>query len=39
MGRPIVAPAPVISGHAVVFRDLYDNQGQLRASFVIGKKS
>src|SRR4051812_2879096 len=27
---PIIAPAPVVSDHAAVFRDLFDNQCQFR---------
>jgi hypothetical protein len=30
MELPIIVPAPVVSGHAAVFRDLFDNQCQLR---------
>src|SRR5688572_1851348 len=30
MELPIVAPAPVVTDHAVVFRDLFDNQCQFR---------
>jgi hypothetical protein len=30
MELPIVAPAPVVTDHAAVFRDLFDNQCQLR---------
>ena len=30
MELPIVAPAPVVSNHAAVFRDLFDNQCQFR---------
>jgi len=30
MELPIVAPAPVVSDHAAVFRDLFDNQCQFR---------
>jgi hypothetical protein len=30
MEMPIVAPAPVVSNHAAVFRDLFDNQCQFR---------
>jgi DDE superfamily endonuclease len=30
MELPIVAPAPVVTEHAVVFRDLFDNQRQFR---------
>jgi hypothetical protein len=30
MELPIVAPAPVVSHHAAVFRDLFDNQCQFR---------
>jgi hypothetical protein len=30
MELPIVAPAPVVSEHAAVFRDLFDNQCQFR---------
>jgi len=30
MELPIVAPAPVVSNHAAVFRDLFDNQRQFR---------
>ncbi len=30
MEVPIVAPAPVVTEHAAVFRDLLDNQGQFR---------
>jgi SRSO17 transposase len=30
MELPIVAPAPIVAEHAVVFRDLFDNQCQFR---------
>src|ERR1700752_257736 len=30
MELPIIVPAPVVSGHAAVFRDLFDNQCQFR---------
>jgi DDE superfamily endonuclease len=30
MELPIIAPAPVVSDHAAVFRDLFDNQCQFR---------
>ena len=30
MELPIVAPAPVVTDHAAVFRDLFDNQCQFR---------
>jgi SRSO17 transposase len=30
MELPIVAPAPVVSDHAAVFRDLFENQCQFR---------
>src|SRR5919201_3676162 len=30
MELPIVAPAPAVSDHAAVFRDLFDNQCQFR---------
>jgi SRSO17 transposase len=30
MGLPIVAPAPVVTDHAAVFRDLFDNHCQFR---------
>jgi hypothetical protein len=30
MELPIVAPAPVVTEHAVIFRDLFDNQCQFR---------
>ena len=30
MELPLVAPAPVLSNHAAVFRDLCDHQGQCR---------
>ncbi len=30
MELPIVAPTPVISDHAVIFRDLFENQCQFR---------
>src|SRR5687768_2809782 len=30
MELPIVAPAPVVTEHAAVFRDLFDNQCQFR---------
>jgi len=30
MELPIVAPAPVVTDHAEVFRDLFDNQCQFR---------
>jgi hypothetical protein len=30
MELPIVAPAPVVSDHALVFRDLFENQCQFR---------
>ena len=30
MELPIVAPAPIVTAHAVVFRDLFENQCQFR---------
>jgi hypothetical protein len=30
MAWPLVAPAPVVTDHAAVFRDLFDNQCQCR---------
>ncbi|HXH11948.1 MAG TPA: hypothetical protein VNP04_19565 [Alphaproteobacteria bacterium] len=30
MELPIVAPAPVVTAHAAVFRDLFDNRRQFR---------
>jgi hypothetical protein len=30
MALPILEPAPVVAEHAVVFRDLFENQGQFR---------
>ena len=30
MELPIVAPAPVVTEHAEIFRDLFDNQRQFR---------
>jgi hypothetical protein len=30
MELPIVAPAPIVTEHAVVFRDLFENQCQFR---------
>jgi SRSO17 transposase len=30
MALPLIAPAPVVSDHAAVFRDLFDNQCQFR---------
>ena len=30
MELPLIAPAPVVSDHAAVFRDLFDNQCQFR---------
>jgi hypothetical protein len=30
MELPILEPSPVVTAHAAVFRDLFENQGQLR---------
>jgi SRSO17 transposase len=30
MEWPIVAPAPIVTAHAAVFRDLFEHQGQVR---------
>jgi hypothetical protein len=38
MQLPIVAPAPIVTAHADIFRDLFENRCQFRHSLILDSK-